>query len=61
MINTSTVAHQGRWGVHSITVASCCAPFPDACEGSPLRYLQLEALPSNHCRCREGSSRIPHL
>jgi hypothetical protein len=21
MINTSTVAHQGRWGVHSITVA----------------------------------------
>jgi hypothetical protein len=22
MINTCTVAHQGRWGVHSITVSS---------------------------------------
>jgi hypothetical protein len=31
MINTSTVAHQGRWGVHSITVPErariSCSPM----------------------------------
>jgi hypothetical protein len=27
MINTSTVAHQGRWGVHSITVLDQGTPF----------------------------------
>jgi len=44
MINTSTVAHQGRWGVHSITVgltASCgarlSAPSRNGFLGEPHR------------------------